>query len=426
MTKRMLIDATQPEETRVVVVDGTRLDDFDFEASNQRQLKGNIYLAKVTRVEPSLQAAFIEYGGDRHGFLAFGEIHPDYYRIPVEDRQALIEAQEGPALRDPDDEADDDEEAGDGETEPESAEAAPADDTGTGRGRSRRQASSRRYRIQEVISRRQILLVQVVKEQRGNKGASLTTYLSLAGRYCVLMPNNPRGGGVSRKITSAADRNRLKQIVEDLDVPEGMAIIVRTAGRERTRTEIKRDCEYLLRLWDRIREQTLVSTAPCLVHEEANLIRRSIRDLYTRDIEEVLVQGDEGYRTAKSFMKMLIRATRAASSPSARTARRFCTSTRSRTSSRPCTRPRFRCSRAATWSSTRPRPCGDRRELRTGHPCPQCRGHRPADQSRGSRRDRAATAPAGPGRPDRDRLHRHGRIPQPDGGGTPDEGGGEG
>ncbi len=308
MTKRMLIDATQPEETRVVVVDGIRLDDFDFEASNQRQLKGNIYLAKVTRVEPSLQAAFIEYGGDRHGFLAFGEIHPDYYRIPVEDRQALIESQEGPALRDPDDEVDGDEQVGDEETD--SAETAPPEETepaeSVGRGRSRRQGAARRYRIQEVISRRQILLVQVVKEQRGNKGASLTTYLSLAGRYCVLMPNNPRGGGVSRKITNAADRNRLKKIVEELDVPEGMAIIVRTAGRERTRSEIKRDCEYLLRLWDRIREQTLVSTAPCLVHEEANLIRRSIRDLYTRDIEEVLVQGDEGYRTAKSFMKMLI------------------------------------------------------------------------------------------------------------------------
>ncbi|MCY4591884.1 MAG: Rne/Rng family ribonuclease [Alphaproteobacteria bacterium] len=308
MTKRMLIDATQPEETRVVLVDGIRLDDFDFEASNQRQLKGNIYLAKVTRVEPSLQAAFIEYGGERHGFLAFGEIHPDYYRIPVEDRQALIESQEGPALRDPDDEVDGDEQVGDDEAEP--AETAPPEETdpaeSVGRGRARRQGAARRYRIQEVISRRQILLVQVVKEQRGNKGASLTTYLSLAGRYCVLMPNNPRGGGVSRKITNAADRNRLKKIVEELDVPEGMAIIVRTAGRERTKSEIKRDCEYLLRLWDRIREQTLVSSAPCLVHEEANLIRRSIRDLYTRDIEEVLVQGDEGYRTAKSFMKMLI------------------------------------------------------------------------------------------------------------------------
>ncbi len=307
MTKRMLIDATQPEETRVVVVDGVRLDDVDFEASNQRQLKGNIYLAKVTRVEPSLQAAFIEFGGDRHGFLAFGEIHPDYYRIPVEDRQALIESQEGPALRDPDDEVDGDEQVGDEETDAEPAETASSEETDSARrGRARRQGATRRYRIQEVISRRQILLVQVVKEQRGNKGASLTTYLSLAGRYCVLMPNNSRGGGVSRKITNAADRNRLKKIVEELDVPEGMAIIVRTAGRERTKSEIKRDCEYLLRLWDRIREQTLVSAAPCLVHEEANLIRRSIRDLYTRDIEEVLVQGDEGYRTAKSFMKMLI------------------------------------------------------------------------------------------------------------------------
>lgn len=316
MTKRMLIDATQPEETRVVVVDGTRVDDFDFETSNYQHLKGNIYLARVTRVEPSLQAAFVEFGGDRHGFLAFSEIHPDYYRIPMEDREALLETQGEREIRDPDDDIDGEDDPGEtalaaGSEDEQPGEAGPEEEqpeaAGTsGRGRTRRQANPRRYKIQEVITRRQILLVQVVKEQRGNKGASLTTYLSLAGRYCVLMPNTPRGGGVSRKITSAGDRKRLKQIVESLEVPQGMAIIVRTAGSERTRSEIRRDCEYLLRLWDRIREQTLVSTAPCLVHEEANLIRRSIRDLYTRDIQEVLVQGDEGYRIAKTFMRMLI------------------------------------------------------------------------------------------------------------------------
>ncbi len=351
MTKRMLIDATQPEETRVVVVDGNRVDDFDFETANRRQLKGNIYLARVTRVEPSLQAAFVEYGGNRHGFLAFGEIHPDYYRIPMEDRVALA-AEDDHEARDPDDDLDEPGDSGDGdedadgggdagaedapaaetapegEAEADNGDAGPAGDAaeengGDGeeapparaeragrapsrRDRAGRRPSRRRYKIQEVITRRQVLLVQVVKEERGNKGAALTTYLSLAGRYCVLMPNTARGGGVSRKITNAADRKRLKQVVEGLDTPEGMAIIVRTAGSQRTKTEIKRDREYLLRLWDRIREQTLVSTAPCLVHEEANLIKRSIRDLYTRDIEEVLVEGDEGYRTAKAFMKMLI------------------------------------------------------------------------------------------------------------------------
>jgi len=357
MTKRMLIDATHPEETRVVVVDGNKLDDFDFETAAKKQLKGNIYLARVTRVEPSLQAAFVEYGGNRHGFLAFSEIHPDYYRIPIEDREALLREEQAEAFDDEDeDEADGDDEqgvpaeedvTGEGtgeeyggtadaeETEsdagPENGEESAADDDDaparatevsvqTKKGakpetvggdameevRRRRKPSNRRYKIQEVVARRQIMLVQVVKEERGNKGAALTTYLSLAGRYCVLMPNTARGGGVSRKITHVGDRKRLKQIVEGLDVPEGMAVIVRTAGSQRTKAEIKRDYEYLLRLWDEIRQTTLDSTAPCLIYEEANLIKRSIRDLYTRDLDEVLVDGDDGYRIAKDFMKTLI------------------------------------------------------------------------------------------------------------------------
>ena len=381
MTKRMLIDATQPEETRVVLTSGNRVDDFDFETASRRQLKGNIYLARVTRVEPSLQAAFVEYGGNRHGFLAFSEIHPDYYRIPMEDREALLAEQQANAVDDLDDEPDEgtddqpdddtrdiedsgdsgedvvgedngaDDTSEDGEANADAAinagsneeapvdarddrgedsdaegsntsDAEPADADSTGeeprakaeagpRRRSRterpsRRPSHRRYRIQEVVTRRQIMLVQVVKEERGNKGAALTTMLSLAGRYCVLMPNTPRGGGVSRKITNLVDRKRLKQVVEGLEVPKDMAVIVRTAGSQRTKTEIKRDYEYLLRLWDQIRELTLESSAPCLVHEEANLIKRSIRDLYTRDIDEVLVEGEEGYKIAKGFMKMLV------------------------------------------------------------------------------------------------------------------------
>ncbi len=331
MTKRMLIDSTHPEETRVVVVDGNRLDDFDFESASKQQLKGNIYLARVTRVEPSLQAAFVEYGGNRHGFLAFSEIHPDYYRIPIEDREALLaEERERNAEHDDDDDHDEgsdgdlegsgDEpveavsEDGEGESDGETSERRPrrARSESIGGADSidevprKRRAPNRRYKIQEVVARRQIMLVQVVKEERGNKGAALTTYLSLAGRYCVLMPNTARGGGVSRKITSAGDRKRLKTVVEGLDVPEGMAVIVRTAGSERTKSEIKRDYEYLLRLWDDIRETTLNSSAPCLIHEEGNLIKRSIRDLYTRDLDEVLVDGEEGYKIAKSFMRTLI------------------------------------------------------------------------------------------------------------------------
>ena len=373
MAKRMLIDASHAEETRVVVADGTRLEEFDFESAARKQLKGNVYLAKVMRVEPSLQAAFVDYGGNRHGFLSFNDIHPDYYQIPVEDREALYAEQE---------EADDREEpaalpaeaaeAGadsgaeseaasegaalpDGDEQPEPADAshaaeaaehengAPEDiaaaDGGNGvaddraaeanGGRSAngdvevmggdelddlerrrlqvsRSLRSRRYHIQEVIKKRQILLVQVVKEERGNKGAALTTYLSLAGRYIVLMPNAIRGGGISRKIVNAEDRRRLKKIMNDLDIPARMAVIVRTAGLSRSKTEIRRDLEYLLRRWQNIRDLTLESTAPCVINEEANLIRRSIRDLYARDIEQILIEGDEGYKTAKTFMKTMI------------------------------------------------------------------------------------------------------------------------
>ena len=293
MTKRLLIDARQPEETRVVLLSGTRIEDFDYEAKNRRQLKGNVYLARVTRVEPSLQAAFVEYGGNRQGFLAFSEIHPDYYRIPVEDREALIEAENA-------ENAEDESEAeADGAPETVGGDGQDDDDI-----RPRRQV--RKYKIQEVISRKQIMLVQVVKEERGNKGAALTTYLSLAGRYCVLMPNSSRGGGVSRKITNIADRKRLKTVVGGLDVPAGMAVIVRTAGAKRTKAEIARDYAYLSKLWDDIRSRTLESQAPSVIHEEGNLIKRSIRDLYTSEVEEILVDGEDAYKTARTHMKMLI------------------------------------------------------------------------------------------------------------------------
>jgi ribonuclease E len=385
----MLVDGTHPEETRIVVSNGNKLEEFDFESQSRRQLRGNIYLAKVTRVEPSLQAAFIEYGGNRHGFLAFSEIHPDYYQIPVADREALMRAVE-------EEEAEDDEHeetkprrrsarsrrepsvsepaAGDGaeateqdpsapteaaaEADPQSvdleqvahgdepaegprdAEAAEAgsvadedssDEDGASHieeapasnepveslggtadvleeNRERRQRQPRRhaYKIQEVIKRRQVMLVQVVKEERGNKGAALTTYLSLAGRYSVLMPNTARGGGISRKITNAVDRKRLKEVVADLEVPQGMGVILRTAGESRTKAEIKRDYEYLMRLWENVRSLTLQSTAPALVYEEGSLIKRSVRDLYNKDIDEIQVAGDDGYREAKDFMRMLM------------------------------------------------------------------------------------------------------------------------
>ena len=295
--KRMLIDASHPEETRIVIVNGNRLEDFDVEVESRKQLKGNIYLAKVTRVEPSLQAAFVDYGGNRHGFLAFNEIHPDYYQIPVADREALM-AEDVTTASDY---------AGDENTETNSTvETLGGDDTDEVEERRLRHSSRRNYRIQEVVKRGQILLIQVVKEERGGKGAALTTYLSLAGRYCVLMPNTARGGGISRKISNGIDRKRLKVIVNDLGIPDGIAVIVRTAGSKRSKAEIKRDYEYLLRLWTQIRETTLESIAPCAVHEEGNLIKRSIRDLYTKEIEEVVVSGDDGYRMAKDFMKLLI------------------------------------------------------------------------------------------------------------------------
>ncbi|ADZ70475.1 Rne/Rng family ribonuclease [Polymorphum gilvum] len=327
MANKMLIDAAHPEETRVVVVRGNRVEEFDFEAANRKQLRGNIYLAKVTRVEPSLQAAFVEYGGNRHGFLAFSEIHPDYYQIPVADRQALLdderdeeerqEAAEAKAAArrkvsapkadagengdngengENGDEEDDDEDHVESVGAEDAMEEVPE----------RRPRQRRQYKIQEVIKRRQVLLVQVVKEERGNKGAALTTYLSLAGRYSVLMPNTGRGGGISRKITQPTDRKRLKKIASELEVPDGMGVILRTAGASRTKAEIKRDFEYLMRLWENVRDLTLKSSAPCLVYEEGSLIKRSIRDLYNKDIDEVLVAGDEGYREAKDFMRMLM------------------------------------------------------------------------------------------------------------------------
>ncbi|RWM43038.1 MAG: ribonuclease E/G, partial [Mesorhizobium sp.] len=456
MPNKMLIDASHPEETRVVVVRGNRIEEFDFESQDKKQLKGNIYLARVTRVEPSLQAAFVEYGGNRHGFLAFSEIHPDYYQIPVADRQALLRAEAQEAEDEDDDDGDGDDrqsrdrgrrgrrrggksrdrgehkrdagaadsddsvdsndsgsnecehgedavaenvaavsenvdtpsdtsehredvaghvDASHGETshdetshdetshdetshdetgpseggpnsiaasiesdviseavaQPDSAGEATSTDNDRGmleevqsshpddhevesvgaedaleEARNRRKPVRRQYKIQEVIKRRQILLVQVVKEERGNKGAALTTYLSLAGRYSVLMPNTARGGGISRKITNAQDRKRLKEVVADLEVPQGMGVILRTAGESRTKAEIKRDYEYLMRLWENVRSLTLQSTAPALVYEEGSLIKRSVRDLYNKDIDEILVSGEEGYREAKDFMRMLM------------------------------------------------------------------------------------------------------------------------
>ena len=300
MSQRMLIDARHPEETRVAVVNGQRIEEFDFEAADRKQLKGNIYLAKVTRVEPSLQAAFIEYGGNRHGFLAFSEIHPDYYQIPREDREALLREEQ--ALHEEEDHHDEEHEGEDGD---EVATTGGSDDTSDSL-RRQRQSLRRRYKIQEVIRRRQVLLIQVVKEERGNKGAALTTYLSLAGRYCVLMPNTAHGGGISRKISNVGDRKRLKSIMAELKLPAGMGAIVRTAGLKRSRAEIKRDFDYLTRLWDEIRETTLASSAPALVHEDSSLIKRAVRDIYNRDIEQILVDGPAGYEAASTFMKLLM------------------------------------------------------------------------------------------------------------------------
>jgi ribonuclease E len=332
MSMRMLIDARHPEETRVAVVKGNRIEEFDFESAEHKQLKGNIYLAKVTRVEPSLQAAFVDYGGNRHGFLAFSEIHPDYYQIPKADRDALLReeaehAAEEERLRAAEDdnggnggngehdeaadfvdepEVDEAEDAGDATEEGTGSNRSPVDESAADELRKKRQNLRRRYKIQDVIQRRQVLLVQVVKEERGNKGAALTTYLSLAGRYCVLMPNTSHGGGISRKISNGADRKRLKSIMSDLKLPQTMGLIVRTAGLSRTKVEIKRDFDYLARLWDEIRERTLGSTAPALIYRDSDLIKRAIRDLYHREIDEVIVEGEEGYKAARGFMKLLM------------------------------------------------------------------------------------------------------------------------
>jgi len=359
MVKRMLIDAAHPEETRVVIVNSNRVEELDFESRHKRQLRGNVYLARVTRVEPSLQAAFIEYGGNRHGFLAFSEIHPDYYKIPEADKLALKEQEEeeqrladeeeekrkatsakrkSRTKRDEkeedndeddliDENEDEDEEHEDEEHEDEDGDedeerdenldpddedatdetdAEVADEQVNVASKRRKRISRRRYKIQEVIKRGQILLVQAVKEERGNKGAAMTTYLSLAGRYCVLMPNTPRGGGISRKISNGSDRKRLKSIMSGLDVPKGMGVIVRTAGAKQTKTEIGRDYDYLSRLWSDIRNKTMESSAPALIHEEGNLVKRSLRDLYNKDIEEVLVQGEDAYETAHDFINMLM------------------------------------------------------------------------------------------------------------------------
>jgi ribonuclease E len=318
MSKKMLIDAGHSEETRVVVVDGSKVEEFDFESASRKPIRGNIYLAKVTRVEPSLQAAFVEYGGNRHGFLAFNEIHPDYYQIPYEDRLALAE-EEASAVADESEEpaeitppaasGDDADGESDGEDEEETAESMGGDDDDDideQKAARRRRQLYRKYKIQEVIKRRQVLLVQAAKEERGNKGAALTTYLSLAGRYCVLMPNTPRGGGISRKISNVSDRKRLKSVVSDLDLPKGVGLIIRTAGASRTKTEIRRDADYLLRLWETIRDATLKAVAPTLIYEEGNLVKRAIRDLYDKEIEGVLVQGEAAYKAAKAFMRMLM------------------------------------------------------------------------------------------------------------------------
>jgi ribonuclease E len=291
MSKTMLIDAAHAEETRVAIVEGRQVEEFDFESRSKRQLRGNIYLAKVTRVEPSLQAAFVEYGGNRHGFLAFNEIHPDYYQIPVADREAIM----AEAHSDDDDHDDLGRDSDEGDHE-----GGLADEE-----RLKRRLM-RRYKIQDVIKRRQVMLVQVVKDERGGKGAALTTWLSLAGRYCVLMPNTGKGGGISRKITQASDRKRLKAAAAALHVPQGMGLIIRTAGAKRTKAEIKRDYEYLLRLWETIRETTLASNAPAMIYEEENLVRRAVRDMFDKDFDGIQVEGVQGFKEARDFMRVLM------------------------------------------------------------------------------------------------------------------------
>lgn len=299
MGKRMLIDASHAEELRMAILSNDRLEEFDFETSTKKQLKGNIYLAKVIRVEPSLQAAFVEFGGNRHGFLAFNEIHPDYYRVPVEDREAIINQREEEAAVSVEETTE--------EVRPyDEVEILGGEDVEEIQERPQRHRPLRQYKIQEVVKRRQIMLVQVTKEERGGKGAALTTYLSLAGRYCVLMPNAAKGGGISRKITNVADRKRLRDIIESIELPETMSLIIRTAGMARTKPEIKRDSDYLMQLWNDIREKTLHSIAPCLIYEESNLLKRAIRDYYTREIDEIWIEGDEGYKEARDFIRKLM------------------------------------------------------------------------------------------------------------------------
>ncbi|MDR2901937.1 MAG: ribonuclease E/G, partial [Lactobacillales bacterium] len=299
MSKKMLIDATHAEETRVVILSGGRLEELDVDTSTKKQIKGNIYLAKIVRVEPSLQAAFVEYGGNRHGFLAFGEIHPDYYQIPTADREALKKEMMKQSGGSEDDGDKDDRHQKDEDVEVVS-ESETEDVV------YKRPSFLKRYRIQEVIHQGQIMLVQVVKEERGNKGAALTTYLSLAGRFSVLMPNNGKGGGVSRKITNAKDRKSLRDIVDKLPIPDGMSVIVRTAGQGKTKSDIKRDYDYLIKTWMKIRENTLESIAPKLIHQEGDIIKRSLRDVFTPDIDEILVEGEETFKDAKAFMKLIL------------------------------------------------------------------------------------------------------------------------
>lgn len=295
MSQKMLIDATHPEETRVAVMERGRLEEFDVDTSTKKQIKGNIYLAKVVRVEPSLQACFVDYGGNRHGFLAFGEIHPDYYQIPVADREALKDSMNS-------DKDDDDSPSRPVRDDVEVVSESETEDVARVRPN-----FFRKYKIQEVIRAGQVMLIQVVKEERGNKGAALTTYLSLAGRYSVLMPNNGKGGGVSRKINSAADRKALRDIVDKLPIPKGMSVIVRTAGQCKTKPEIKRDYDYLIKTWMKIRSETLESIAPKLIHEEGNIIKRSLRDTFTPDIDEIIVDGDESvFKVIRDFVKLLM------------------------------------------------------------------------------------------------------------------------
>ena len=293
MTKRILIDASNDQETRIASIQNDIIEDFEYEVVGKKQLRGNVYLARVSRVEPSLQAAFVEYGGNRQGFLAFSEIHPDYYRIPVEDRAKLLETVSKEVSDDDEIQINNDENVDDEIQENKDFKKI-------------KNKLYKNYKIQEVISKGQIILVQIVKEERGNKGAALTSYLSLAGRYCVLMPNTPKGGGISRKISTSTDRQRLKKVLEGLNLDKGMALIIRTAGSKRTKVEIKRDFQNLISMWEDIKNKTVKSNAPNLIHDEGSIIKRAVRDMYNSDVEEILVQGEPAFKTCKSYMKSLM------------------------------------------------------------------------------------------------------------------------